>query len=184
MTILKGIPRIVPPDLLHAIARMGHGDMICFADANFPAASVASRTPGGLINCDGSDLPTLLRAVMKLLPLDETCPPASLMEMMPEHKAAGWKTPIWDEYRAIVNAAEGREVEFVEVERFAFYELAKTAFCVVSTGEQALYANVSAAGGRLETPSQALMPGPPTGTRRDAARPQEGRHWRRRVRAR
>lgn len=38
---------------------------------------------------------------------------------MPEHKAAGWKTPIWDEYRAIVNAAEGREVEFVEVERFA-----------------------------------------------------------------
>lgn len=70
---------------LAAIARMGHGDMICFADANFPAASVASRTPGGLINCDGSDLPTLLRAVMKLLPLDETCPPASLMEMVRRH---------------------------------------------------------------------------------------------------
>ena len=61
---------------------MGHGDMICFADANFPAASVAAQTPGGLINCDGSDLPTLLKACMKLFPLDETCPPASLMEMV------------------------------------------------------------------------------------------------------
>ena len=38
---------------------------------------------------------------------------------MPEHKAAGWTTPIWDDYKKIVNAAEGREVTFVEVERFA-----------------------------------------------------------------
>ena len=83
---------------------------------------------------------------------------------MPEHKAAGWTTPIWDDYKKIVNAAESREVTFVEVERFAvglsrvvlfalkdpevallpqFYELAKKSYCVVSTGEQALYANVS-----------------------------------------
>ena len=85
---------------------------------------------------------------------------------MPEHKAAGWTTPIWDDYKKIVNAAESREVAFVEVERFAvgpsswhllrskypelallpqFYELAKKSYCVVSTGEQALYANVSGA---------------------------------------
>lgn len=38
---------------------------------------------------------------------------------MPEHKAAGWTTPIWDDYKKIVNAAESREVAFVEVERFA-----------------------------------------------------------------
>jgi len=62
---------------------------------------------------------------------------------MPEHKAAGWTTPIRDDYKRIVNAGEGQDVPFVEVERFAFYELAKQAYCVVSTGEQALYANVS-----------------------------------------
>lgn len=87
------------------------------ADANFPAASVAAHTPGGLINCDGVDAATLLRAVMALLPLDPTCPPCSVMALMPEHKAAGWKTPIWDTYKAIVCEAEGRDVPFVEVER-------------------------------------------------------------------
>lgn len=39
---------------------------------------------------------------------------------MPEHKAAGWKTPIWDEYRRLVSEAEaeargGKPVELVEV---------------------------------------------------------------------
>lgn len=112
------------------------------ADANFPAASVAAHTPGGLINCDGVDAATLLRAVMTLLPLDPTCPPCSVMAMMPEHKAAGWKTPIWDTYKAVVCEAEGRDVPFVEVERFAFYEEAKKSYVVVSTGETAFYANL------------------------------------------
>jgi len=40
------------------------------------------RRPVGSSIADGSDLPTLLKAVMKLLPLDETCAPASLMEMV------------------------------------------------------------------------------------------------------
>lgn len=44
---------------------------------------------------------------------------------MPEHKAAGWKTPIWDVYKQIANDSEGRTVPFEEVERFAFYERAK-----------------------------------------------------------
>ena len=35
---LKGIPVILSPDLLHTLAKMGHGDEIVLADANFPAA--------------------------------------------------------------------------------------------------------------------------------------------------
>ena len=61
--------------------------------------------------------------------------PCGLMQLMPEHKAAGWKTPIWDVYREIVNEAEGKKIEFHEIERFAFYEEAKKAYAVVSTGE-------------------------------------------------
>ena len=63
------------------------------------------------------------------------------MEMMPEHKAAGWKTPIWDTYKGIIVAANGA-TEFEEVERFAFYERSKKAYCVVATGETALYGNL------------------------------------------
>lgn len=68
------------------------------------------------------------------MPLDETAPPCMLMQMMPEHKAAGWTTPIWDTYKDVVRRHEPRDVEFVEIERFAFYERAKSAFCVVATG--------------------------------------------------
>ena len=58
------------------------------------------------------------------------------------HTQAGWKTPIWETYKTLVNAGEGKDVEFVEIERFAFYERAKKAFAVVSTGETALYGNL------------------------------------------
>ncbi len=34
---LKGVPKIMSPELLHTIAEMGHGDEIVLADANFPA---------------------------------------------------------------------------------------------------------------------------------------------------
>ena len=42
MTILKHVPRIIPPRLLYVLAQMGHGDEIVLADANFPAASTAA----------------------------------------------------------------------------------------------------------------------------------------------
>jgi L-fucose mutarotase len=134
MTILKGIPRIINPQLLSALARMGHGDEIVFADANFPSASVAaSTTLGQEIRVDGSGIPELLSAVMKLFPLDPVARNGIFMEMMPEHKAAGWKTPIWDVYKGII-LTEEPAAQFEEVERFAFYERSKKAFAVVATG--------------------------------------------------
>ena len=45
MVILKNIPRILSPELLSVLARMGHGDEIVLADANFPSASVAKAGP-------------------------------------------------------------------------------------------------------------------------------------------
>ena len=45
MVILKNIPRILSPELISVLARMGHGDEIVLADANFPSASVAKAGP-------------------------------------------------------------------------------------------------------------------------------------------
>ncbi len=113
------------------------------ADANFPAESVAACTPEvTAIRADGIPIPVLLDAILRVLPLDETAPPCVLMGMMPEHVEAGWKTPIWETYKEIANRHEGREVPFEEVERFAFYERAKKAYCVIATGESALYGNL------------------------------------------
>jgi L-fucose mutarotase len=83
MTILKGIPRVITPELLAILARMGHGDELVLADANFPAASVAASTPTRTeVRLDGASIPELLEAIMQLLPLDETAPPAILMGMV------------------------------------------------------------------------------------------------------
>ncbi len=41
---LKGIPHTITPELLFAMARMGHGDKLCIADANFPSDSVAKHS--------------------------------------------------------------------------------------------------------------------------------------------
>jgi len=142
MTILKGIPRVINPALLAALARMGHGDEIVLADANFPSASVgACTTLGAEIRVDGTGIPELLEAIMALLPLDPVAKNTIFMEMMPEHKAAGWKTPVWDVYKGVI-AAAGEAAAVEEVERMAFYERAKKAFVVVATGEKALYGNL------------------------------------------
>ncbi|MFD2117342.1 L-fucose mutarotase [Paenibacillus yanchengensis] len=134
--MLKGIPAIISPELLKVLMEMGHSDEIVFADGNFPAASHAQR----LIRADGHSIPDLLDAVMQVFPLDQYVDqPAALMAVTPGDPIA---TPIWDEYKAIVDKHESSEGKFEEMERFAFYERAKKAYAIVATGEKALYANL------------------------------------------
>ncbi len=134
--MLKGIPRLLSPELLKTLMEMGHGDEIVLADANFPAASHAQR----LVRCDGHGIPELLDAILGLFPLDPYVEkPVALMQVVPGDPA---ETPIWETYEAIVRKRTELQAPFDEVERFAFYDRAKKAYAIVATGEQALYANV------------------------------------------
>ena len=63
--MLKNIPEVISPDLMHAVMSMGHGDEIVLADGNFPASSNAKR----LVRADGLDVCTLLEAIMQFLSL-------------------------------------------------------------------------------------------------------------------
>jgi L-fucose mutarotase len=136
MFMLKGIPNILPPELLKVLMEMGHGDEIVLADGNFPAASIANK----LVRCDGHNIPELLEAVLKLFPLDPYVDaPVSLMQVVPGDTV---ETPIWEVYRNIVQKYEPANNRFENIERFAFYERAKKAYAVVATGEKALYANI------------------------------------------
>ena len=77
---------------------------------------------------------------MSVFPLDTYSDPnAMLMEVVPGDKV---ETPIWGEYDKILRQAEGDNVKIGHIERFAFYDRAKTAYAVVATGENALYANL------------------------------------------
>jgi L-fucose mutarotase len=134
--MLKGIPKIISPELIKVLMEMGHGDEIVISDGNFPAASIANR----LVRADGHNVPELLDAILQFFPLDPYVEnPVSLMEVVPGDTV---KTPIWEEYRDIVKKHDATFKDFQYVERFAFYEKSKKAYAVVASGESALYANI------------------------------------------
>lgn len=137
--MLKGIPKILSPELLKVLCEMGHSDRIVIADGNFPAESMGKNSI--VIRMDGHGVPEILDAVLQLFPLDTYVEdPVRLMEVMPGDPA---RTPIWDTYKEIIARYDGRGSGAVGyVERFAFYEQAKTAYAIIATGESAVYANV------------------------------------------
>ena len=87
--MLKGIPKILPPQLLKVLCEMGHSDRIVIADGNFPAESMGKNAI--VIRCDGHGVPELLDAILQVFPLDTYVEkPVSLMEVM---KGDNAKTP-------------------------------------------------------------------------------------------
>ena len=137
--MLKNIPPILSPEMLKVLCEMGHGDRLVIADANFPAASVGKDAI--VLRADGHSATDLLDAILTLFPLDTYVEhPVSLMQLMPGDTV---KTPIWDEYKAIVAKHDARGADaFAEIERFAFYEESRKVYAIIATGEKALYANV------------------------------------------
>ena len=137
--MLKGIPKILSPQLLKVLCEMGHADRIVISDGNFPAESVGKN--GIVVRLDGHNVPEVLDAVLTVFPLDTYVEhPVNLMEVM---KGDPVETPIWDTYADILKNHDARGSEMIgHIERFAFYEEAAKAYAVVVTGESALYANI------------------------------------------
>lgn len=133
--MLKGISPLISPELLKALNEMGHGDEIVLADANFPSASIGTR----VVRADGIGATALLDAILRLLPLDQYDESNFvLMEVVPGDNV---ETPIWDSYRQVLQKYEPN-AKMQTMERFAYYERAKKAYCILATGETAQYANI------------------------------------------
>lgn len=137
--MLKGISPVISPDLLKALAEMGHGDELVIADGNFPCHSVGKNAV--VIRADGHGVPEMLDAILKLIPLDTyTEKPVALMEVV---KGDTCGTPeIWKTYEEILTKYEPEHHNIDYTERFAFYERAKGAYLIIATGEKAIYANI------------------------------------------
>ncbi len=134
--MLKGIPNILTPELLKTLMEMGHGDELVIADGNFPCFAYPER----VIRCDGHGIPELLDAILKFMPLDPYVEnPTVFMAVLPNDP---YKPEIWPVYREIGQKYEAEGLRDISVQKPEFYERAKHAFAVVTTGEQALYANV------------------------------------------
>ena len=134
--MLKNIDPLLSPDLLMVLRSMGHGDDIAIVDGNFPAAAMARR----LVRLDGLTATEVINAILSVMPLDDFVPEAAWrMEVVDDPQA---EQPIFDEFRAIIARHEGSNARLASLERFAFYEQAKTAYAIVSTGEKRLYGNI------------------------------------------
>ena len=134
--MLKGVPKILSPELIKVLAEMGHGDEIVIADGNFPAENYGQR----VIRADACDGCKMLDAVLKLIPLD-TYATENFVLMRLAECDKDKIPPIWAEYEKIAKAND-KNVIISDEERFAFYERAKKAYAVIATGEEAVYANI------------------------------------------
>ena len=135
--MLKNVPKIISPELIKTLCEMGHGDEIVIADGNFPAETFGKR----VIRADGIGGTAMLEAVLSLIPLDTYSNPNMILMQLMECDQGKINPVIWKEYEKI-GEKHDKNVKIGHIDRFAFYERAKTAFAVIATGEEAVYANI------------------------------------------
>jgi L-fucose mutarotase len=133
--MLKGIHPCVSPELLKTLAEMGHGDEIILADAHFPGASFNPR----ILRADGLKIVTLLEGILPLLELDSYATPLVMMQVV---EGDSLDPEVEANYMNVVSRHAPGTKAPERIDRFAFYERARSAYAVVMTGETRKYGNI------------------------------------------
>ena len=132
--MLNGIDANITPDLMDCLMRMGHGDELVIADANFPATSTADHTNfGEVIYLPGFSAPDAISLITQLLPLDglsEFC--ALRMEIDGQPDELG---DVHKQAFDVIDQVKPEGAKTGSLERQLFYQRAKDAFGVVATTE-------------------------------------------------
>jgi L-fucose mutarotase len=136
--MLKNISPLLTPQLLFGLAKLGHGDEVALVDANFPADRIAEQAHARLVELPGLSTTQVLQAVLSVLPLDHFDSPCSwTMQVVGDAQAV--PAPVAEFKQALHVAGEATPGS---LERFAFYEHARSARLVVQTGDLRKYANI------------------------------------------
>lgn len=136
--MLKKIDPRLNAEVLFALRAMGHGDMLIVADTNFPSDSVAGETVlGELLRMDNLTAAEATEAILSVFPLDTFVDDfAGRMQVV---DAPDEVPRVQTEVQAAIDAAEGSPRPMVAIERFEFYDLARSAYAVIQTGERRFY---------------------------------------------
>jgi L-fucose mutarotase len=129
--MLMGIHPLLTGDLLAALDKLGHGDELVVADANYPAYRCGAQ----VIEMPGVGAGAVVAALCTVFPLDEHEGPAALLMQTADQV----RSDVQSELVAAVDAAPDR---VTELERFAFYERAGRAQLILRTGEGRPYGNL------------------------------------------
>lgn len=132
--MLIGIDARMTPELLHLLARMGHGDELVLADTNYPAASTAAfcvtKEVVHLAGLDAGGAADLITSVMPLDQYVEHCALRMEVDNAPDE--------VNDAHRAAFEVIEARMPEGAatgSIERQDFYARARNCFGVVQCTE-------------------------------------------------
>ena len=136
--MLKGIDPRLNADVLYALRAMGHGDYLILSDTNFPSDSVAKETKvRRLLRMENLTSAEAAEAILSVMPLDTFIDNAAeRMEIVGKPKEI---PPVQKEVQKVIDKAEGKSWPLKSIERFAFYDKAKKAYCVIQTGERRFY---------------------------------------------
>lgn len=134
--MLKGIHPALSPQLLKVLAEMGHGDEIVLADAHFPAHQLHTN----VLRADGLPIDRLLEAICPLFEFDQYV--EYPLAMMAAVEGDCLDPAVEARYCAAIRKSHHQAVAIERVERFAFYQRAKSAYAVVVSGETAKYGNI------------------------------------------
>jgi len=136
--MLKGIDQRLSAEIVYALMQMGHGDDLVICDINHPAVTIAKETTyGSLLDMAGCDIPTATHAILSLMPLDSFVPaPVRRMQVVGDPEGV---VPIFDKMQKVLDASNGAPVLVEALGRFAFYEAAKRAFCIIRTADSGPY---------------------------------------------
>ncbi len=134
--MLKGISPLISPELLQVLARMGHGDELILADAHFPGETFNDN----VLRADGLRIPDLLAAILPLYELDSYVDYP--LAMMAPVQGDTLDPAVEEAYLQAIHQTNPDVAPIERIDRFAFYERARSAFAVVMTGETAKYGNI------------------------------------------
>jgi L-fucose mutarotase len=136
--MLTGIDPRLTPELLHALAAMGHGDILTIVDANYPAHAAGLKTPWRRCEDFGGTSTEALEVILGLVPLDPfdtERPPVRAMQQVDSPDTLA------DAVAEAVPLIREKGFEIKMTERFAFYELAAQSFVIIRTRERRFYGN-------------------------------------------
>jgi len=133
--MLFGVDARIPPNLLYALARMGHGDELILADRNYPAATTAANCIVNEPIClPGFNAPFAADLITSAMPLDGFAEYSALRMQIDNDpdRLAEVHVEVWD----VLEPCLPKGGVLSSIERQEFYEQAQTAFAVVQTGEE------------------------------------------------
>ncbi len=133
--MLKGISPYLSPDLLEILAEMGHGDEIIRGDAPCPGHTYCQR----VLRADGVRISNLLDAIIPVFELDSYAPPLVMMQVVPGDTL---DPEVESDYLRAIRRHVPTAPAPERIDRFAFYDRAKSAYAALITGEVRKYGNI------------------------------------------